>query len=85
MTSAKPRQIIAASESVAGKRTDLESIERIRNMSVNVLAQREMEKGRSPLVWIPPLRGGDFQGIGVYRPMTVSTECTAREDKLPRC
>jgi hypothetical protein len=36
------------------------------------LVQPEMEKRRSPLVWIPPLRGGDFQGIGVYRPMGVS-------------
>ena len=35
-----------------------------------VLAQREMEKRRSPLGWIPPLRGGDFQGMRVYRPMT---------------
>ena len=52
---------------------------------VDVLAQREMEKRRSPLVWIPPLRGGDFQGMGVYRPMTVSMQCTARENKLPRC
>jgi len=32
-----------------------------------VPAQREMERERSPLVSIPPLRGGDFQGIGVYR------------------
>jgi len=33
----------------------------------HVPAQREMERERSPLVSIPPLRGGDFQGIGVYR------------------
>src|SRR5438477_758967 len=26
-----------------------------------------MERDRSPLVSIPPLRGGDFQGIRVYR------------------
>ena len=32
-----------------------------------VPVQREMERGRSPLVSIPPLRGGDFQGIRVYR------------------
>ena len=32
-----------------------------------VPAQREMERVRSPLVSIPPLRGGDFQGIRVYR------------------
>jgi hypothetical protein len=31
-----------------------------------VLVQPEMERGRSPLVSIPPL-GGDFQGIGIYR------------------
>ena len=36
-------------------------------LAPHVLAQREMEKRRSPLVSIPPLRGGDFQGIGVYR------------------
>jgi len=34
---------------------------------IRVPVQREMERGRSPLVSIPPLRGGDFQGIGVYR------------------
>jgi hypothetical protein len=34
-----------------------------------VLAQPEMEKRRSPLVQIPPQRGGDFQGMRVYRPM----------------
>jgi hypothetical protein len=28
-----------------------------------VLVQPEMEKRRSPFVNIPPLRGGDFQGI----------------------
>jgi len=33
----------------------------------SVPVQREMETIRSPLVSIPPLRGGDFQGIGVYR------------------
>ena len=33
----------------------------------SVPVQREVEKVRSPLVSIPPLRGGDFQGIGVYR------------------
>jgi hypothetical protein len=32
-----------------------------------VPVQREMERGRSPLMSIPPLRGGDFQGIRVYR------------------
>jgi hypothetical protein len=32
-----------------------------------VPVQREMERERSRLVSIPPLRGGDFQGIGVYR------------------
>ncbi|MDQ6760793.1 MAG: type II toxin-antitoxin system HicB family antitoxin, partial [Acidobacteriota bacterium] len=32
-----------------------------------VPVQREMEKERSPLASIPPLRGGDFQGIRVYR------------------
>jgi hypothetical protein len=39
---------------------------------MNVLAQREMETRRSPLGWIPPLRGGNFQGMRVYRPMTPS-------------
>ena len=32
-----------------------------------MLVQREMERVRSPLASIPPLRGGDFQGIRVYR------------------
>ena len=32
-----------------------------------VPVQREVERVRSPLVSIPPLRGGDFQGIRVYR------------------
>src|ERR1017187_427497 len=34
---------------------------------LTVPVQREMERGRSPLMSIPPLRGGDFQGIRVYR------------------
>jgi hypothetical protein len=34
---------------------------------VSVPVQREMERSRSPLASIPPLRGGDFQGIRVYR------------------
>ncbi len=48
-----------------------------------VLAQPEMERRRFPLVKIPPLRGGDFQGMRIYRPMPVSG-CSAREDQLPR-
>jgi hypothetical protein len=32
-----------------------------------VPVQREMERERSPLARIPPLRGGDFQGMRVYR------------------
>src|ERR1022692_4198634 len=32
-----------------------------------VPVQREEERARSPLMSIPPLRGGDFQGIRVYR------------------
>jgi hypothetical protein len=36
-----------------------------------VLAPPEMEKRRPPLGKIPPLRGGDFRGVGVYRPITV--------------
>jgi len=35
-----------------------------------VLVQPEMENRRSPLVSIPPLRGGDFPGMRVHRPMT---------------
>jgi hypothetical protein len=38
----------------------------------DVLVQSEMEKRRFPLVKNPPLRGGDFQGMGIYRPMAVS-------------
>ena len=48
-----------------------------------VLAQPEMERRRFPLVKIPPLGGGDFQGMRIYRPMPVSG-CSAREDQLPR-
>jgi hypothetical protein len=49
-----------------------------------VLAQPEMEKRRSPLVQIPPLRDGDFQGMRLYRPMTPSLYCAAREQRPPR-
>jgi hypothetical protein len=35
--------------------------------STRVPVQREIERVRSPLVSIPPLRSGDFQGIRVYR------------------
>ena len=37
-----------------------------------VLVQSEMEKKFFPLVKIPPLRGGDFQGRRIHRPMPVS-------------
>src|SRR5438094_6878009 len=30
----------------------------------NVLVQREMESGRFAIASVPPLRGGDFQGMG---------------------
>ncbi len=36
-----------------------------------VLVQSEMEKNIFPLVKIPPLRGGDFQGTRIHRPMPV--------------
>jgi len=36
-----------------------------------VLAQPEMESWRFPLVKFPPLWGGDFQGMRIYRPMLV--------------
>jgi len=49
-----------------------------------VLAQREMEKGRSPLVSIPPF-GQGFSRHGVYRPMTSSRQRATRENDLPRC
>ena len=39
---------------------------------VAVLVQSEMEKNIFPLVKIPPLRGGDFQGMRIHRPMPVS-------------
>jgi hypothetical protein len=32
----------------------------------------------------PPLRGGDFQGMRVYRPMTSSLQRATREKDLPR-
>src|SRR5215467_3475022 len=38
---------------------------------VPVLVQSEMEKNIFPLVKIPPLRGGDFQGMRIHRPMLV--------------
>jgi hypothetical protein len=47
--------------------------------TAGVLAQREMEKRRSPLVQIPPLRAGDFQGMRVYRPMTFLVVSVQRE------
>ena len=30
----------------------------------HVLVQREMESGRFAIASVPPLRGGDFQGMG---------------------
>jgi len=36
-----------------------------------VLVQSEMEKNFFLLVKIPPLRGGDFQGMWIYRAMPV--------------
>lgn len=38
----------------------------------SVLVQSEMEKKCFPLVKIPPLWGGDFRGMRIYRPMSVS-------------
>jgi hypothetical protein len=43
-----------------------------------VPVQREMESERSPLVNIPPLRDGDFQGMRVYR----SDECLGRARRV---
>src|SRR5271166_4033499 len=37
----------------------------------NVLVQSEMEKNFFPLVKIPSLWGGDFQGMWIYRAMPV--------------
>ena len=52
----------------------------------NVLVQREMEKRRSPLVHrFRPGGRGFSRHDGVYRPMTLSGQCPAREGKLPRC
>jgi hypothetical protein len=51
----------------------------------SVLAQREMEKQRSPLVWIPPLRGGDFQGIGgLSSDDFCAVRCRQRESHEPQ-
>jgi hypothetical protein len=51
-----------------------------------VLAQREMEKRRSPLVYrFRPDGRGFSRHFGVYRPMTRSGQCTAQEGKLSRC
>jgi len=38
----------------------------------SVLVQSEMEKNIFPLVKIQPLRGGDFLGMRIHRPMPVS-------------
>jgi hypothetical protein len=43
-----------------------------RYVYLRVLVQSEMEKKFFPLVKIPPLRGGDFQGRRIHRPMPVS-------------
>ena len=51
-----------------------------------VLAQREMEKRRSPVMdRFRPDGRGFSRHLGVYRPMSRSGECTARESKFPRC
>jgi hypothetical protein len=48
------------------------------------LVQPELEKRSFPLVKVPPLRGGDFQGMGVYRPMRLPDyEYAAREWSQP--
>lgn len=39
--------------------------------AVDVLVQSEMEKNFFPLVKIPSLWGGDFQGMWIYRAMPV--------------
>lgn len=44
-----------------------------------VLVQPEMEKRRSPLVYVPPCGAGDFQGIWAYRPMTFLVVSVQRE------
>jgi hypothetical protein len=44
---------------------------RKRRVGHGVLVQSEMEKNIFPLVKIPPLRGGDFQGMRIHRPMPV--------------
>jgi hypothetical protein len=50
------------------------------------VALREMEKRRSPLVYrFRPDGRGFSRHLGVYRPMTRSGQCTAREGKLSRC
>jgi len=41
-------------------------------IAITVLAQPEMEWRRFPLVKIPSLRGGDFQGMGSFVPMPYS-------------
>src|ERR1700722_5699897 len=51
-----------------------------------VVAQREMEKRRSPLVYrFRPDGRGFSRHLGVYRPMTRCGQCTARGGKLSRC
>src|SRR5450631_2763801 len=56
-----------------------------KNLSQNspalVLAQREMEKGRSSLLLIPRLRGGNFQGVG-YIPSACQEKCVGSADSI---
>jgi hypothetical protein len=46
-----------------------------------VLAQPEMEKQRAPLMWIPPLRDGDFsRRTGLSPDDFLPSVCSAREE-----
>ena len=49
---------------------------------ITVLAQREMEKRRSPLVSIPPFRAGIFKAGGSFDPMEVGQR--KNESSRPR-
>jgi len=52
-------------EHVAGQRTCIHcGAHNVFSSEDGVLVQREMESGRFAIASVPPLRGGDFQGMG---------------------
>ncbi len=50
---------------------------------MSVLVQPEMERGRSPLVSIPPFGGGDFQGIDTTTVPITQAGTNVNEGEVP--